>query len=255
MARTRWRPTGRGRSERLVLGGGPGEMHLEAHRAATACLPIGGDDVAQPIEGLVDRHQPVGPGGDPARALDGDRWGDEERDRVRPLPDLRPVDADEAVVADALAGQQRADHLDALLEPARTGLLVRPGVTGDVLVGRLAAAERDPEPAGEHHPQRRDLLGHDRGVVALAGSADAPERQGRGRERGAQPAPGVPAVALGGRPRREVVRAHGHLEPGRLRLLHVPQQPPRVDLLVRGVESETSHPHSQPGDGRPSPHP
>ena len=86
--------------------------------------------------------------------------------------------------------------------------LVRPASTGDVLVRRLARAEGDPQPAGVHLQQRRHGLGDDRRVVALAGRGDDAERQVRRRQRGSQPRPGEPGVALTAAPRSEVVRRH-----------------------------------------------
>ena len=66
------------------------------------------------------------------------------------VPEPGPVDGDEAVVADLLAGEQAPDDVDALVEPLVAQLLAGPAVAGDVLVARLAAAERHPEPTLEH---------------------------------------------------------------------------------------------------------
>jgi hypothetical protein len=45
-------------------------------------------------------------------------------------------------VADLLPGQQAAHHLDALAQPGVADVLARPDLAGDVLVARLAGAER-----------------------------------------------------------------------------------------------------------------
>ena len=119
-ARTRWPPTGRGRCASASSSvRRPGEVHLERERAATARLPVGRDDLAQSREGLVDGHQPVGPGGHPGRALDRDGRADEQRHRVGPLPHLGPVDRHEAVVADLSPASSARITVDALLEPPR----------------------------------------------------------------------------------------------------------------------------------------
>ncbi len=84
-------------------------------------------------------------------------------------------------------------------------VLRRVRVAGHVLVDRLAAAERGPEPAGVHRLERGDRLRGDRRVVPLPGRRDDAERQPRGLQRGAEPAPGESGLALPHAPRREVV--------------------------------------------------
>src|SRR5687768_11052123 len=97
-----------------------------------------------------------------------------------------------------------ADHVDALLKPGGADVLAGPGITGDVLVGRLSGPERGPEPAGEHRGQRRRRLRDDRRVVALTRGVHDAEGQRRRRQCGAEPGPGEPALALARAPRREV---------------------------------------------------
>ena len=70
----------------------------------------------------------------------------------------------------------------ALLAP----LLARPSLAGHMLVAGLPAAERRPEAARVHRAKRRDRLGDDRGVVALARGVDDAERQARGLQRSAE---------------------------------------------------------------------
>ena len=76
-------------------------------------------------------------------------------------------------------------------------VLARPDVAGDVLVGRLAGAERRPEAARVHRRQRRHGLRDDRRVVALprrvharrtAGSSPAAPRRATTRRRPTGPA-------------------------------------------------------------------
>ena len=78
-------------------------------------------------------------------------------------------------MADLLAAQQRADHLDALAQAAVAQLLARPHLAGDVLVGVLAGAERHPQPPVEHRVQGRDRLRDHRGVVPLPRGVHHPE--------------------------------------------------------------------------------
>ena len=135
-------------------------------------------------------------------------------------------------MADLLAGQQRADDVDALAQPGVAELLARPDVPGDVLVHRLAGAEGDPEPAGEHRAEGGDRLGDDHRVVPLAGGVDRAERQAGGGQRRAQPGPGEPGVALPGGPRLNMVRAHGGIESCLFRVLDVLEQLGGTDLFV-----------------------
>src|SRR5690606_23739372 len=134
-----------------------------------------------------------------------------------------------------------ADHLDALLEALLARRLAGPRVAGDVLVHRLTGAERDPVPAGEHLAERRGRLRDDRRVVALPGSVDGADRQGRRGEGGAEPGEGEARVSLARTPRHEVVRAHRRLEPGTLGAPDVREQSAGRDLLVRGVIAVAGH--------------
>ena len=133
---------------------------------------------------------------------------------------LRPVDADEPVVVDDLAGQQRAHDVDALAQPRVADLLVRPRRAGDVLVGELAGAEGDRQPPGEQLGQRGRRLGDDRRVVALAGRVDDAERHRRRLHRRAQPRPCEARLALALAPGREVVGRPRAPEARVLGLLH-----------------------------------
>ena len=145
-----------------------------------------------------------------------DRRPDQRRRLRRQRVQLGPVDPHQPVVRDRLAGEQRAHDLDALAQAGVAGGLVGPRVAGDVLVGRLAGAERDPQPPGEHLAQRGRGLGDDRRVVALARRVDHPERQRRRRHRRAEPRPCEARLALAFAPRREVVRGHDRPEARRL---------------------------------------
>ena len=95
----------------------------------------------------------------------------------RQRPQACPVDLDEPVVGDLFAGEQGPHDLHALGQAGGAHRLVRPAITGDVLVRRFAGAEGDPQPAGVHLQQGRHGLGDDRRVVALAGRVDDAERQ------------------------------------------------------------------------------
>jgi hypothetical protein len=159
----------------LLLGGRPGQVHLQGQGASPSGVAVGGDHLAQHLDGLVDGDQPVRPGRHPRGGGRRHRGADESRAHVGQVPEPGPVDRDEPLVGDLLAVEQARDHLDALLQALRAHLLARPRVAGDVLVARLTAAEGGPEPSGEHLGQGRDLLGDHGGVVALAGRADAPE--------------------------------------------------------------------------------
>ena len=130
---------------------------------------------------------------------------------------------------------------------ALRSVLARPAGAGDVLVAGLAGAQRRPEPAGIHRAQGADGLGDDRRVVALAGRVDDAERQRGGLQRGAEPRPGEPGVALPLAPRREVVRGHRGVEAGLLGALHRGQQGAGMDLLVRGMETKGGHARPVPG--------
>ena len=123
--------------------------------------------------------------------------GDSGRDQSRAR-----CDGDPAVVRhDFSPSSSRRSTVDRLLEPRLALLLGRPRVAGDVLVDRLTAAERGPEPVREHLGERRDRLRDDRRVVALAGRRDDAEREGCRGERGAEPAPGEARSDLGARSR------------------------------------------------------
>ena len=90
--------------------------------------------------------------------------GSHERRRLRrQCPQPSPVDVHVPGHADLLAGEQRADHVHALAKPLLATVLVGPAIASDVLVRRLARAQRDPEPVREtsrqawRSPGRRSL--------------------------------------------------------------------------------------------------
>ena len=120
------------------------------HRPAAAAVAVGVDHPPQHLGGLVDGDQPVGPAGGPPRRRRRDRGGEQRRRLVRQGPHPGPVDGHQAVVADLLAAVEGADDVHALAQPGVAHLLARPPAAGDVLVRRLARAERGPEAAGEH---------------------------------------------------------------------------------------------------------
>ena len=235
-------PLVEGDGERLVLRRRPRQVHLQVHRLA---VPAAGaervDDGAQDVRRLGHRDQAVGPSTDRRGGRRRHRGADQRRRCGRQRPQPRLVDGDQAVVGDLLAGEQGTHHGDALLEAAGAGGLVRPRCAGDVLVGVLAGAERDPQPAGEHLGERRRGLRDERRVVALPRRVDDSERQRRRGHRRAQPRPREPGLALPRAPRREVVRRHRRVEAGLLGSAHRGEQAARGDLLVRGVPADDGH--------------
>jgi hypothetical protein len=228
--------------ERRPLVSRPGEVDL--HRQALA-LPAafleGRDHLLELLGGLVDRDQAVRPLRHPARGLDADRRTDQGRRLRRPREQPRMVHAHQPVVADGLAGKQRADDVHALAQPLISLRLGGPALTRDVLVRGLAGAERHPQPPREHLAQRAGRLGDDRRVVALSGRVDHSERK-RGRLHGrAEERPRESRVPLTLAPRREVVGRHGRLEADRLGMANGLQQLAGCDLLVRGVDPDARH--------------
>jgi hypothetical protein len=242
--------------QRLVGIGVVGKMYLEHQLPPATGVAIGGDHLAQVVVRLVDGGQPVGPVGAGARGDHRHRRCDQGGRLLGQAPEACPVDRDQPVVGDLLPGQQGPDDRHAFTEPGVADVLAGPSVAGDVLVHRLATAQRHPEPAGEHRPEGRGRLGDDRRVVALARGVHHPERQGRRRHRRAQPRPGEAGVPLRQVPGGEVVGTHGRGETGLLRVPDGGQQLGRVDLLVRVVEPEDGHgilPTQVLAPGRPQP--
>jgi hypothetical protein len=105
-------------------------------------------------------------------------------------------------------------------------------IAGDVLVHGLAAAEGNPETVRKHLGQRRRRLGDDGGVIANTRRVDDPEGEGGRLQRGPEPGPGKPRLALRLAPRRPVVGAHGRSEPGLLGGANTGQQFTGAELLV-----------------------
>ena len=227
-----------GDGQRLLVGRRPAHVHLQ-HLA-----PFRPERVEQTLERLdrrVDRRQPVGPLRAPGRGLLAHRRAQQRRRYRRQRPQPRAVDHHVPVVRDLLAAEERAHDVHALAQARRAVLLRRPALAGDVLVGRLAGAQRDPQAFGEHLAQRRRGLGDDRRVIALPGRVDHPERQRGLGQRGAEEGPGEAGLALPHAPRREVIGRHAGGEAGLLRAPDGAQQLARWDLLVRAVQGDTRH--------------
>ena len=200
--------------------------------------------------GLGDRGQTVGPPGHPAGSLDTDSRAEQRRRLLRSGPQPSPVDGDQAVMADLLAGEESAHDLDALPQPGVADRLPGPSPAGDVLVGRLAGAQRNPEAAGVHRLEGARGLGDDGRVVSLARRVHHSEWQAGRLQSGTEPRPSETGVALGLAPGREVVGAHRPGEADVLRQLHRLQQCGGMDLLVGGVHAEDRHSVVVPWKGR-----
>ena len=154
--------------------------------------------------GLVEGDQAVGPAAHPGGGVGADGRPDQLRRPLGEGPEPGPVDRDQPVVADRLAGQQRPDDRDGLAQPGPALLLGRPAPAGDVLVGGLAAAEGQPEPLGKELAQGGRRLGDDRRVVALPGRVDHPEAEA-GRLQGRSSQDRRSRCGPAGCPGREVV--------------------------------------------------
>jgi hypothetical protein len=145
--------------------------------------------------------------------------------------------------------EEGPDHVHTFEEPGVPFLLQRPGVSGHVLVQRLARPERGPETTREQVAERGDRLSGHGWVVALPGGGHHPERERRRLHRSAEPGPGMTRFPLTLAPRREVIRAHRGPEPGGLsgpcRLEEVGGR----ELLVRRMEPDGGHPGTVPGRG------
>src|SRR5690606_38929496 len=232
--------------ERAVARGGlvgrPRQLDLQAHRLALpAALAEGVDELVQLVARLRHGDQAVGPGAGPARGLRAEGGGEQRRRCVWQAVEPGAVHDYFAEVADLLAAPQRAHHLGRLAQARVAAVLGRPGLAGDALVERFAAADRQPEAVAVHHGEGRRRLRDHRRVVAAARGVDHAEWQRRGRHRRAQPGPGVAAVALRAAPGVEVVRAHRRAEPGLLGALDQAQQGVGRELFVRGVVADPGH--------------
>jgi hypothetical protein len=194
-----------GDAQGLVLRRRPREVDLQHEAALPAAGAIGVDHPPQVLDGRVDGGEPVGPAAGPARGGLAHRGADERRRLVGQRPQPGAVDHDESAVADLLAREQSAHHVDALAQPRVALVLGGPPVAGDVLVGGLAAAEGDPQATREHLGQRRGGLRDDRGVIALARRVDDAEGQAPGGQGRAQERPREARFALARAPGREVV--------------------------------------------------
>jgi hypothetical protein len=99
-----------GHGQGLLLVGGPGQVDLEEQRLVLAAVgPEGVDHRPEGVVGLVDGDQAVGPAAHPGGGVGADRRPDQHGRPRREGPQLGPVDPDQAVVADRLAGQQGPD--------------------------------------------------------------------------------------------------------------------------------------------------
>jgi hypothetical protein len=130
---------------------------------------------------------------------------DERRRLLGQRPQPCAVDDHAPAMRDLLTGEERAHDVDALAEPGVALGLGRPRRPGDVLVGGLPGAQRDPQAAREHLGQRRRGLGDDGWVVALARRVDHAEGQAGRRERRPEERPREARLALALAPGREVV--------------------------------------------------
>jgi hypothetical protein len=90
---------------------------------------------------------------------------------------------DATTMGHRLTGQEGADDVGRLLEPGIAFGLVGPGLAGNVLVDRLAAAQS----AGIHLAQCCSDLGEHRRIVAPTWCGDHAEGQPRAFQRGTQP--------------------------------------------------------------------
>ena len=217
--------------------------------ALAAALAEGREHALELLARLIDGDQSVGPAAAPARRLGADRGADQRRRLGGQRPQARAVDSDEAVVVDLLAGEQRAHDLHALAQ-ARVALgLGRPALAGHVLVGRLARAQRDPQPPGEHLAERRDRLGDDRRVVALPGRVDHAEGQvgvaSSAAPRNDHAKPDSPWRSLQGEKWSEDIAA---AKPAASASRTCREHAARGDLLVRAVQADRTG--SPPGSTR-----
>ena len=199
-------------------------MQLQREPSAPAVVPVALNNVAERAQVLLHRDQPVGPPGHPRRGPDRDDGSQQLWLLVGNVPHPRPVDGDQAVMAHLFTLQEASDHLHALLQPLHPQLLAGPSVAGDDLVERLAAAQGRPDASREHLRECCDLLGHDRRVVALSWSTDATELEARGGHGPPRAMTTRSRSGPAGSTRVEVVGAHGHVEAGLLRRLHIGEQ-------------------------------
>src|SRR5688500_3831989 len=145
---------------------------------------------------------------------------------------------------DLLPGKERAHDIDALGKHGVPLGLLRPGHARYRLVDRLAAAERQPEAAGEHLGQCRRPLRQHRGVIAVSRGGNDADRKTRRLQCSPEPGPGVARLALPLAPGMEVVRRFRFGEAGCLGPLYELQQTARGELLVRRVIADTDHAYS-----------
>ena len=140
--------------------------------------------------------------------------------------------------------EQAADDVDRLHEPRVALLLRRPRIAGDVLVDRLAAAERRPEPLRVHLREGRDLLRGDRRVVALSRRGDDAEREVRWPRARRRASSRRSRSGPAGRSRARGGRCTSRRRSRPPRRASRPEQAAGRELFVRGVESHDRHSHS-----------
>ena len=129
----------------------PRQVHLQRQRTATARVAVGRHDVAEHLDRLVDRDEPVRPRARPGRRRPrtppgrSSRGGTAGRSHSR----ARSTVTSPSWLTSSPSRSRRMTDTHSSRRRVRTSLRGQP-VAGDVLVAGLAAAERDPEPAGEH---------------------------------------------------------------------------------------------------------
>jgi hypothetical protein len=202
----------------------------------------------------ADRDHPVG---EPAGLAGVERPGrrDVDLDRVfRARVELRALEREVlAAVLRHLAGEELVDDLDGLEHHRRARSDLRPLAADDVLVERLAGAEPQPEPTGEHRPERRRGVGDHGRVVAEAGTGDSrSEAQRRPQPQRPHERPGERRLALLRGPGVEVLRDHeAGAEPRLLGLRTPVEQVGRVELLEHGRVADRRHEVLQPVGAKP----
>src|SRR5688500_10787677 len=121
------------------------------------------DHGSELLRRLTDSQQAVRPRGAPAGCRRGDGRDKEAYRLDGSSVEARIDHGHQTAMRDRLALPQGAHDVDALAETRVAFGLRRPRGSSDVLVERFAAADGQPEPAGEHLTEGRGRLGDDRG--------------------------------------------------------------------------------------------
>ena len=118
----------------------------------------------------------------------------------------------------------------------------RPGLADDVLVEVLPGAQAERESVVAHQPDGCRHLGHDRRVITHDRTGDHRHQLHLARlaRDGAQYAPGEGTLALLFEPRMEVIRDHGEIESGALRIDAVARQLFGTELFTHQRVTESS---------------